>query len=97
MAQLQIIIRDENQEQEFALSVARKAIDMYKKESKDLIDESERTILGDLLKDRFSNYNTRHYKDQIKEAIKNGELGDFDRFNNFVASYSEIKKFIFNK
>ncbi len=92
-----IIIRTEEEDMQYGLMIDQTAIRLYEQEKKLNYQESERRLLLDLIGERFPDYNSKHYLNKIKAAIKKGEFGAFDRFNNYLASYDEVKEFFLGK
>jgi hypothetical protein len=98
MSEISIVTRTASEETAFMISVAKKAVEIYRETEKLNIKDNDRRILEDLVKERFPDYcSTRWRLDKLKRAVKNGELGVIDRFGNLTVSYLELKKYLFNR
>jgi hypothetical protein len=82
---------------EMLISAGVNSIEQYEKKRGESYKDNERRVLKDLVRHRFSDYNKRSQLDKIRKAIEKRELGDFDRFNQPVVSYLELKKYLFGK
>lgn len=90
-----VIVRTEEEEQEFALAVGEKAVEIFLKKTNLNLKDNQRRQIGPLLEERFPDYATEHYQRKIKAAIKKGELGGFDRDGKHVATYKEVSNYLF--
>lgn len=98
MSIIQTVIRTAEEEADFAMSIALKSLEVYMEKHGLQIMDNERRLLDNLVRDRYPDYfNTRYRMDKIKKAVDDGKFGGFDREGNRVASYNELKKYLFNK
>jgi hypothetical protein len=98
MSTTAVIVRTEEQEQDFAMSVALKSMEVFMERFGLHVKDNERRLLDNLVEERFPDYfKTRYRMDKIKKAVDEGRVGGFDRDGNRICSYNELKKYLFNK